>query len=545
MKKSLWKTGSSLSSSISSASPGCSSMMEWASREESKSFKAHLGFDQNFIMFLYYELGRKLNFGKITETDLGCRLAGFPSRNRGFAVVSLKLRIQPFFSSLCVCALALNINYFVLTMATSKSAVSLFKNSPVVSDRFSQRPGLAVQNPGSLSWGTGVHGKESVVANFDGFIGVLEVYIHQARDIHNVCIYHKQDVYAKFCLTNNPEIFVSTKIINGGGRNPVFNENLQLKVRTLESSLKCEIWMLSRVKNYLEDQLLGFVLVPLSDILVRNGKLDQDFSISSTDLFHSPAGFVQLSLSYSGASPHVLAILAPAASENEKAAVAPDSLPSEYNKIEFPDPTICFENQLMVSEYFGMPRSPLDSQSSESFTTSDTENNLCSNVDGSDHVRESFSTGSLDSSEVQKSDTPPSSVSTNWSPSASTRRSYQSSPDTPGARKSPDEEPQSPVKEKEADSEASSGVPSRTFSKPFVSINIEPEPMVVQQDIVDMYMRSMQQFTESLAKMKLPLDSENEPTNSATATSKSNSDQKSAASKGTGSRVFYGSSAFF
>ncbi|KAE8734930.1 mitochondrial import inner membrane translocase subunit TIM22-2-like [Hibiscus syriacus] len=110
-----------------------------------------------------------------------------------------------------------------------------------------------------------------------------------AGDIHNICIYHKQDVYAKLCLTSDPESTVSTKIINGGGRNPVFNDNLRLDVRTIDSSLKIEIFMMSRVRNYLEDQLLGFALVPLSEVLLKNGKLEKEFSLSSTDLFHSPA----------------------------------------------------------------------------------------------------------------------------------------------------------------------------------------------------------------------------------------------------------------
>ncbi|XP_043689864.1 uncharacterized protein LOC122640694 [Telopea speciosissima] len=440
-------------------------------------------------------------------------------------------------------------------MTTQMSAVSLFKNSPVISEPFSQKQVFAVQNPGSLSGVIGVHGKKAAVADSDGFIGVLEVYIHEARDIHNICIYHKQDVYAKLCLTSNPEITVSTKIINGGGRNPVFNENLQLRVRSLESSLKCEIWMLSRVKNYLEDQLLGFALVPLSDVLVGNGKLDQELSLSSTDLFHSPAGFVQLSLSYSGASQGVFAIPSPTVSMNAKAPVSLDSeiidsIPCEFDKIEFPDPKIANENQLMVSEYFRIPCSPLDSQSSDSFVTSDSDNHFSSNVGGGDHALESFSSGSLDSLEVHNSDTPPSSISTNWSPSASITRSSQSSLDTPGDRRSSDEEHQSPVKEKgtedgEADSEASGGVPSSSITKPFVSLKMEPQPTMVQQDIVDMYMKSMQQFTDSLAKMKLPLDTENENTNLGSATSKSNNDQKSATSKGTGSRVFYGSRAFF
>lgn len=43
-----------------------------------------------------------------------------------------------------------------------------------------------------------------------------------------------------------------------------------------------------------------------------------------------------------------------------------------------------------------------------------------------------------------------------------------------------------------------------------MSVNLEPEQTVVQEQIVDMYMKSMQQFTESLAKMKLPMDIENQ-----------------------------------
>lgn len=39
------------------------------------------------------------------------------------------------------------------------------------------------------------------------------------------------------------------------------------------------------------------------------------------------------------------------------------------------------------------------------------------------------------------------------------------------------------------------------------NINLEAEQNAMRQQIVDMYMRSMQQFTESLAKMKLPDES--------------------------------------
>ncbi|PAL55937.1 hypothetical protein CEJ83_21670, partial [Acinetobacter baumannii] len=63
----------------------------------------------------------------------------------------------------------------------------------------------------------------------------------------------------------------------------------------------------------------------------------------------------------------------------------------------------------------------------------------------------------------------------------------------------------------EGESDSSGGVLSDAINKPVVSVNIEPEQKVVQQDIVDMYMKSMQQFTESLAKMKPPLDIDSGP----------------------------------
>ncbi|XP_019183289.1 PREDICTED: uncharacterized protein LOC109178173 [Ipomoea nil] len=380
--------------------------------------------------------------------------------------------------------------------------------------------------------GVFLENKEEAAMNY---IGVLDVHVHQARDILNICIYHKQDVYAKICLTSDPENAVSTQTINGGGKNPVFNQTLRLNVPNIECSLKCEIWMMSRVRNYLEDQLLGFALVPLSEVLVGNGKLEKEFTLSSTDLFHSPSGFVQLSLAYTGASPEVLVVPAPpnavTASDDDKVvhdSEAVESLSSEFEKIEFPDPKIVNENHLMVSEYFGIQCENLDSQSS-----SDTENQSGS------QVKESVLTEPIDS--------PPSSVSTNGSVLGSHPANSQSSD------MQNEEEPREFPKEKTTDSKkensldaadseslASGNLPKTEFPKPLVSINV-PETNVVQQDIVDMYMKSMQQFTESLAKMKLPLDIESAPSSSGN----SSSDQKSETPKSAGSRVFYGSRAFF
>ncbi|KAH7544470.1 hypothetical protein JRO89_XS15G0171800 [Xanthoceras sorbifolium] len=392
--------------------------------------------------------------------------------------------------------------------------------------------------------GTEANRKEADVSSLENFIGVLEVYIHQARDIHNICIYHKQDVYAKLCLTSDPENTVSTKIINGGGRNPVFNENLRLNVKTVESSLKCEVFMMSRVKNYLEDQLLGFALVPLSEVVITNGKLEKEFSLSSTDLFHSPAGFVQLSLAYAGASPDVMAIPAmpkPLATDEP----AQDSEISEsLDRIEFPDPKIANENQMMISEYFGIPCSNMDSESSDSLVSSDAQDQVSCEIGV--RVVESFSTATVESVQLPKVDSPPSSVSTNGVSSPSAAASSGSS-DVPAVSKPSNTEQISAPKEKNVDvgdgeSDSSGGAPSDPISKPVVTVNIEPEQKVVQQDIVDMYMKSMQQFTESLAKMKLPLDIDSGPTSSGS----SSSDQKLQASKNTTNpRVFYGSRAFF
>lgn len=382
--------------------------------------------------------------------------------------------------------------------------------------------------------------KEGVVGNEkEGkeVVGVLEVFVHQARDIHNICIYHKQDVYARLSFTTHPENSVSTKTINGGGRNPVFNDSVRLDVRSIDTTLKCEIWMLSRVKNYLEDQLLGFALIPLTEVVAVNGKLEKEFSLSSTDLFHSPAGFVQLSLSYNGASPEVMAIPGIETTVGVEDLDLSKSHPSDLDMIEFPDPKIANEDQIMVSEYFGIPCSNLDSESSESLPISEGENHGIS-------VVESFSILNEKRSEDSKIDSPPS----NWENDAV---SSPSSPlEAPGRSKCRSEEHVSAAisrSEKEENGEVNdscseAGIGNDTITKPLVCVSIEPEDKVVQQEIVDMYMKSMQQFTESLAKMKLPLDID---TNGSPTSATSNSDPNLQSPKNNSSRVFYGSRAFF
>ncbi|RVW37505.1 hypothetical protein CK203_073906 [Vitis vinifera] len=381
----------------------------------------------------------------------------------------------------------------------------MLSNTHVVAHLPKPKPDSLVQK-GELVRDFGAFRKETMLGNNESFIGSLEVYIHQARDIHNICIYHKQDVYAKFCLTSDPDAKVSTQIINGGGKNPVFNERIQINVQKIDSSLRY--------------------------VLIGNGKLAHEFPLSSTELFHTPAGFVQLSLTYTGVSPEVLEVhvlrSSLAANSAGQDSEVPDLVPCEFEKIEFPDPKIVNENQMMVSKYFEIQCAEGDLQSSES---------------GSDTGV--LSTDYDDAFEVLKSETTPWSVSTDGSPSTSIPASSQSFSDTTEAAKSQNLDAVSSRKERIEDvGEAESGFsadPRKATTHPVVSVNIEAEEKVVQQEIVDMYLKSMQQFTESLAKMKLPMDIKNESHNS----ENSSMDENLPALKDNSPRVFYGSRAFF
>ncbi|RLN43042.1 hypothetical protein C2845_PM01G06100 [Panicum miliaceum] len=407
-------------------------------------------------------------------------------------------------------------------------------------------------------------------------IGYLDVFVHQARDIHNVCIYHKQDVYAKLCLTSSPDVSCSTKVINSAGRNPVFEESLRLDVQTVDASLKCEIWMLSRVRNYLEDQLLGFALVPLADIVMGDGKLVQEFSLTSTDLFHTPAGFVQLSMSYAGCSPDVILIPSPNKSVSRVADSGNDcAVPSQLEKIEFPDLNVVKEDEIMVSKYLEMgsldSENPIKAENGKLLHSgNDNDTPELENIGFPDSGKAvKAENGKLlqfsgavpgtaicaDKLEEHQDESPLSCVSTTGSSTAlsATRQSVSESSSEP-SETTVEASPRQRQREKSQDvtdgeADSSEAPPRDEVVKPMISINLQPEQSVVQQDIVDMYMKSMQQFTESLAKMKLPLDVENyspsnDDSNSSTIEKPSPSPSPSSSAP-KGSRVFYGSRAFF
>lgn len=424
----------------------------------------------------------------------------------------------------------------------------------------------------------------------DGFSGLLDIYVHHARNIHNICIYENQDVYAKFSLTCNPDEALSTRIVNGGGKNPEFNENLRMKITQADAVLKCEIWMLSRARNFLEDQLLGFALVPLSQV-AEKGNMTQDFTLSSTDLFHSPAGTVKLTLALNAHLPinpsmknfsvdssitSEVVLLDPKASKSLE--------PVEYGRIEFPDINIVTENQQMVSEYFGMvelrsasrqslvgvgPASFLhlgaSSQSVNDYdmTVNSSEENCGgsnspngsiqnSAVFGSTMTSLSDDRNSIESMEKKNHAAGESSNSQTTSISVEVHQNSGTSPETPtsknGSNVRDTKEPDFSNKEVESEKENNLGSVELgpVFTAPLGSINTEAEQSAMQQQIVDMYMRSMQQFTESLAKMKLPMELDKPESNDGTVViqrrdNKPDGEKK----KKDGSRVFYGSRAFF
>ncbi|KAG5023698.1 hypothetical protein AAZX31_07G213900 [Glycine max] len=424
------------------------------------------------------------------------------------------------------------------------------------------------------------------------FSGILDIYVHHARNIHNICMYDNQDVYAKFSLTYNPDETLSTSIINGGGKNPIFNENLRMKITQMDAVLKCEIWMFSRSRNHLEDQHLGFALVQISQV-VGKGKVTEDYSLSSTDLFHCPPGTVKLTLSLD-TSFSINSTVNPISQSATNSSISSEvvlldpkisqdmSDPVEYSRIEFPDVSVTKENQKMVSEYFNLESygssasrpnsvgllpflhlgaSPRGDDYEMTVTAPDENHESTSPYESiQKSVFPSSTTTSLsderntgDSVEEKNNLRDNTSNSFNVSITVEGCQNSGASPDTPTSKKETGarDEKESKFtsrKEKEINSDRNTEATrfGQVFSAPLGNINMEAEQSAMQQQIVDMYTRSMQQFTESLAKMKLPMDLDKpESEGQGDVVQNHNSNKLETDKKKDGSRVFYGSRAFF
>lgn len=308
--------------------------------------------------------------------------------------------------------------------------------------------------------------------------------------------------------------------------------------------LKVEIWMLSCAKTLLGDQLLGFTLIPISSISgTKSGKTPQEFTLSSTDLFHSPAGTIRLTLTL---NPHPSIDSVPNAGPSITSEVVILDPVVDYSNIEFPDINAAQENQKMVMQYFDMgvpaqqslPFIQLSPSASsvddcEMITVNSTSENsmqnptnfTCSTISSlSNENKIVIETFNVSSNEVS--------------------RVSASSPETPTSK-----EANLLSKDKEATIVQQSSV----FKSPLENMNMAEEQNEMQKQIMDMYMKSMQQFTESLGKMKLPMDIDKTRADDTEIVIQSQErrennqldNKNKGENKKDGSRVFYGSRAFF
>ncbi|XP_073050852.1 uncharacterized protein [Primulina eburnea] len=325
-----------------------------------------------------------------------------------------------------------------------------------------------------------------------------------------------------------------------------------MKINIRNAVLKCEIWMLSRAKNFMDDQLLGFALVPISSVLGK-GKVTQDFDLSSTDLFHSPAGTIKLSLSLNANTPLNLMSVpfadSVADSSTTSELLVDKKISEDYSRIEFPDINVVDENQQMVAEYFDLAKNGSLLKADGLF--------LCLGA-ASDVLIDDYEMAGNSSEGYHSASTSPDGSIQNSGLHTMEKRSqvfsdYSTSLDENGSIKA-----ETSILKKNDDSQfgnklnfSSKDVESniernKHAVKIASNIKLEAEESAMQQQIVDMYMRSMQQFTESLANMKLPMDL-NKPQADEHGDSVQNPNENVEPddNRKDGSRVFYGSRAFF
>lgn len=366
----------------------------------------------------------------------------------------------------------------------------------------------------------------------------LDIYVHHARNIHNICIYANQDVYAMFSLTSSPDHApaLSTRVAALGGANPRFDERLPpLRVRRgrlCTDVLKCEIWMRSCAKRLLEDQLLGFALVPLASVAAANGaRLAQDFSLSSTDLFHSPAGTIRLSLALHSGSPGDACPPPERAAEQSitsEVVILEPAPPVDYSRVEFPDLNAVKENHDMAVQYLpflhlGDAQPPEAMEDCEMSTSPRGEKSVSSdggkNASTTTTVSDDWVISSSEATEKPRPDA-----------DETTAPISCRSPDTPTSNN--------------GKSSKEKGVAGDVFKSPLGDIDMEAEQSAMQRQIMEMYVKSMQQFTESLAKMKLPMEVDGDDGVVVQKEEKPETEVKQQVKKD-GARVFYGSRAFF
>ncbi|PKU59218.1 pyrophosphate--fructose 6-phosphate 1-phosphotransferase subunit alpha-like [Dendrobium catenatum] len=153
-----------------------------------------------------------------------------------------------------------------------------------------------------------------------------------------------------------------------------------------------------------------------------------------------------------------------------------------------------------AAKYFGIPCPNTESQNGECRVD-------CPDNDAEERNVEIFSTDNgCIAIGVANNDSPLSSGSADV-PTVTNAANSQVVSEPSGTTESPTEKNKT---SEVADSDTSSpDAPEKPYVPPVIKINLEPEQPVIQQEIVDLYMKSMQQFTESLAKIETSENGEN------------------------------------
>ncbi|XP_021772166.1 uncharacterized protein LOC110736289 isoform X2 [Chenopodium quinoa] len=325
--------------------------------------------------------------------------------------------------------------------------------------------------------------------------------------------------------------------------------------------------MLSRARNLLEDQLLGFALVPISQIVSQGGKIScQNFSLSSTDLFHSPAGTVQLSLSLStnlsSVSPLNSSANNPFRNFSGNSSISSEVVlldPNDYSRVEFPDINAATEDQVMISEYFNSNTcslgsflhlgSALKAEYDYEMAGNSSEENENENENSRDESnRNSGILSSTTSISDDRNTADSNSASDQQTPTPTQPETGESQSKVGGDGIGDQREKINEIEDCTGES-SGYGNTGRVFTNRVRNAGLEVEQAAMQQQIVDMYMKSMQQFTESLANMKLPMElhsgTDNKTSGNVIRIMERNNDLDVENKKKDGSRVFYGSRAFF
>nr|CDM84245.1 unnamed protein product [Triticum aestivum] len=291
--------------------------------------------------------------------------------------------------------------------------------------------------------------------------------------------------------------------------------------------------MRSCAESVLEDQLLGFALVPLAAVAAAHGARVErrEFSLSSTDLTHSPAGTVSLSLALrSGrgdaciAGPSDRAAAEPSIT-SEVVILEPPAPPVDYLGIEFPDLNTAKENDDMAVQYLPFLHLGVAPQvAMETGTSPRGENSMSVSSEGSKNASTTTTTSDDRAATEKPHRHDGAHEATVSAPMCC------GAPDTPTSNGGP-----AYGKEK-----------VDVFKSPMAAgdvIDMEAEQSAMQRQIMEMYVKSMQQFTESLGAMRLPMQLDGD--GGAGVVVQRDEKKPEPEARKDGARVFYGSRAFF